>query len=404
MTESPSHQGQSMLEAILNSAVGAIITIDSRGLMQIVNPATLRLFGYSELELIGRNVSMLMPEPHQSRHDQYITNFLKSGVGKIIGIGRAVEGRRKNGSTFPMHLSVSTFEISGQQYFAGIVHDLSARARLQAEVDHQSALFRAVFDHVPEALIITSMQHQIVSVNPAATRIFGYAGEELDGASSAKLFETPSDFERARDAIASLMVEKSTLPHTTTARFCRKNGKAFSGQIAVAIIRSADGHDVGILGLVRDLTLQLKQEETLLKTQRLEAIGQLTGGVAHDFNNLLTIITGNLELIDGWVDDERVRDHVRRATGAADAGARLTSRLLTFARRRRLEPQIVNLNDQVLSMTEILHRTIGENIQLSTVLAPNLWPVLIDPGEIENAIVNLTINARDAMPKGVSSS
>ena len=93
MTESPSHQGQSMLEAILNSAVGAIITIDSRGLMQTVNPATLRLFGYSELELIGRNVSMLMPEPHQSRHDQYITNFLKSGVGKIIGIGRDVEGR-----------------------------------------------------------------------------------------------------------------------------------------------------------------------------------------------------------------------------------------------------------------------------------------------------------------------
>jgi CheY-like chemotaxis protein len=144
----------------------------------------------------------------------------------------------------------------------------------------------------------------------------------------------------------------------------------------------------------------MKREQALLKSQRLEAIGQLTGGVAHDFNNLLTIVTGNLELLEPFVDDERARDHVRRAAKAADAGARLTGRLLTFARRRHLEPEDVNLNDQVRVMTELLQRTLGEAIHLTTNLAPNLWTTRVDPSEIENAILNLAINARDAMPDG----
>lgn len=400
MTDTNPNQTQGMLEAILESAVGAIITIDTKGTIQTVNPATVRLFGYAEVDMIGRNVKMLMPEPHRANHDGYMAHYMETGERKIIGIGRDVEGRRKDGSLFPMHLSVSTFEVQGAHFFAGIVHDLSARSRLEIEVSRQSALFQAVFDHVPEPLIITDNNRHILLVNPAANRAFGYTQEELVGQSKAVLYEAQAEFDRVGQAFANITREHGETRSPISVSFRRKNGEVFPGQLVGAQIKGPNGDNAGILSLIRDMTLEQKREDARLKTQRLEAIGQLTGGVAHDFNNLLTIITGNLELLEDYIADPRGFDNLKRAQGAAEAGARLTSRLLTFARRRRLEPQTIDLNEQVRAMLELLTRTLGENIQLSTRLAYNLWKTRIDQSEIESAILNLAINARDAMPKG----
>jgi CheY-like chemotaxis protein len=132
----------------------------------------------------------------------------------------------------------------------------------------------------------------------------------------------------------------------------------------------------------------------------MEAVGQLTGGVAHDFNNLLTVILGNLELLEPKLADELSRSLAGEAREAAEMGARLTDRLLTFARRQRLETQSINLNEFVLGLAELLRRTIGTPIDLSTALATDLWPTVADPGQVESAVVNLVINARDAMPDG----
>jgi CheY-like chemotaxis protein len=132
----------------------------------------------------------------------------------------------------------------------------------------------------------------------------------------------------------------------------------------------------------------------------MEAFGQLTGGIAHDFNNLLTIVLGNLELLQPKLAGEDERALLHRAVDAAQMGARLTSRLLSFARRRRLAPELLNLNDLVLGLAELLKRSLGERVTLTTVLAGNLWPTRADPSEVENAILNLAINARDAMPQG----
>ena len=400
MTDHKPVEAHSMLEAILQSAVGAIITIDTRGVVQTVNPATVRLFGYDEAEMIGQNVKMLMPEPHRVRHDGYMAHHLATGERKIIGIGRDVEGQRKDGSLFPMHLSVSAFEVNGVHYFAGIVHDLSTRTRLEVEVSRQTALFQAVFDHVPEPLVISDAEQKILLVNPAANRVFGYTGEELVGKSTAVLCEIPEDYLGVEQDLSNLSIDQSESRRAIAVRFRRKNGDAFPGQLIGAAIRGQNGGLAGMLSLIRDTTLEQKQEDARLKTQRLEAIGQLTGGVAHDFNNLLTIITGNLELLEDYVADPRGVDNLKRAQSAAEAGARLTSRLLTFARRKRLEPQVLDLNDQVRAMLELLTRTLGENIQLSTRLAYDLWKTQIDQSEIESAILNLAINARDAMPTG----
>ena len=167
-----------MLHAILESAVNAILAIDSAGRIHSVNPAAERMFGYRADELLGQNVNMLMPEPYRSKHDGYLARYLTTGEKRIIGIGRGVEGQRKDGTVFPMHLAVGEFVVEGEPYFSGIVTDLSTHASLQAEIDRQSLLFQTVFDHVPEALVIADPNGQIILLNPAAMRMFGYEADE----------------------------------------------------------------------------------------------------------------------------------------------------------------------------------------------------------------------------------
>jgi PAS domain S-box-containing protein len=276
---SPSDAAQSAkLNGILESAVVAIITIDSRGIIESVNPATERLFGYEAVELEGQNVKILMPEPYRAEHDGYIESYARTSVKKIIGIGREVFGRRQDGTTFPVHLSVSEFEADGRRYFTGMIHDISDRK------------------HVETAL--------------------------------------------------------------------RESERRFA------------------------------------QAQKMEAVGQLTGGIAHDFNNLLLVITGNLELLEPHLTRDDSRELLKDAQDAAALGSKLTDQLLTFARRRHLDPQVIQLNQLVVSITEMLRRTLGEHISLSTSLTRDIWSTRADPDQFQSAIVNMAVNSRDAMPQG----
>lgn len=267
----PPDASASKLDAILEAAVDAIITIDARGVIESVNPAATRLFGYDAAELTGGNVNILMPPPFSAEHDGYIRRHLSTGERRIIGIGREVAGRKKDGSVFPMHLSVSRLEIGGATFFSGIIHDLTDRKAAEAALVH---------------------------------------------------------------------------------------------------------------------------------ARKMEAVGQLTGGVAHDFNNLLTVVTGNLELLAMQLTDRGQCELLREAQEAAGMGARLTERLLAFARRSHLEPEVVDMNGLALGLTDLLHRTLGGMVELSTALSPELWMTRADPSQVENMIVNLAVNARDAMPGG----
>ncbi|MBS0233242.1 MAG: PAS domain S-box protein [Proteobacteria bacterium] len=381
-----------MLKAILESAVAAILAIDSSGRIQSVNPAAEKMFGYSAAEMMGKPVNMLMPEPYRSQHDAYIGRHLATGEKRIIGIGREVQGLNKDGTIFPIHLSVGEFEVEGQRFFSGIINDLTARARLQAEIDRQSLLFQAVFDHVPEALVISSPDGEIILLNPAATRMFGYSADEAVNVEFSLFFSDPQDLQKLQ--------ESSSGSRTISTPLRRKDGTTLPGQGHVADIVGADGSRIAVVSLFRDMTEDLKQKEAALKSQRLEAIGQLSGGIAHDFNNLLTIISGNLELLEESITNPQDHELLIRASRAADSGARLTNRLLTFARRRQLAAEVINLNEQVRGMTELLRRTLGDTIELRTHLADDLWLARVDAGEVEAAVINLAINARDAMPDG----
>ncbi len=389
--------GAQMVEAALQTAVGAILIIDDRGLIQNINSACEKVFGFSAQELIGNNVSLLMPEPYRSRHDGYVKHHLDTGERRIIGIGRQVMGRRKSGAIFPMHLSVSAFEAEGRRYFTGIIIDLADQGTTDAL--REQALFQAIFNHLPDAVVVVDAAGQIILCNLAVTRVFGYAPEEMIGQPAINLYAGAAEHSRIRAIEKNLPTNDGTLAPLTI-RFRRKSGEEFPSETVMSALLDQSGAFIGLVSVVRDISHQVVQDEALRKSQRMEAVGQLTGGIAHDFNNLLTIITGNHELLEMDLTDKGQLDLLSRANDAALMGARLTHRLLTFARRRRLEPVVLDLNEQVLSMAELLRRTIGEAISLGTLLAPDLWRVRADPSEVENAVLNLAINARDAMLAG----
>jgi len=380
------------------SAVGAIFTIDERGSICIVNPATEKLFGYQPGELIGKNVSVLMTSEHRDRHDGYIQSYLRTGEARIIGIGREVEARRKDGSVFPVHLSVSTFTVGDRRYFAGILHDLGERRRMQGELSHQWSVFETVFNNVPNALIISDQSRRITLCNNTVAQMFGCGTGDLVGRPLSEIFASGADYERVRDGFTCR--DDGPSPEPLVAEYRSKSGAVFPGETIGAEILERSGERSGFLILIRDVSREIEQQMALHKAQRMEAFGQLTGGIAHDFNNLLTVIIGNHELLELRLLDVKDRTLLRRAQEAAEMGARLTSRLLTFARRRRLENVVLDLNDQVIGMAELLRRTLGEHVDVNTVLKPRLWQASADASEIENAILNLAINARDAMPKG----
>jgi PAS domain S-box-containing protein len=387
------------LKAILESAVAAIITIDASGRVETVNPAAERMFGYAAGEVIGRNISMLMPEPYRSQHDAYLAKYLATGKRQIIGIGREVAGLRKDGSTFPMHLSVGEFAIGSARFFTGTIVDLSAQRAAEQRFEREQALFRAIFESMPDPLVICDTSGAIRLVNPSFTRVFGYAEAEVLGESMARLFESSETWEAFAKAGAGAR-RRPTDASPASVRFRRKSGEVFPAETVEGAVVGSSGSGLGCLMLIHDATAERQQEALLLKAQRLEAVGQLTGGVAHDFNNLLTVILGNIELLEPKLRDELSRSLAAEAREAAEMGARLTDRLLTFARRQRLETQSLNLNEFVLGLIELLRRTIGAPIDLSTSLAPDLWPTMADPGQVESAVLNLVLNARDAMPSG----
>jgi PAS domain S-box-containing protein len=270
--EEAMRDSRARLQAILDTAVDAVVVIDAQGIIRQCNPAVERLLGFTSEELVGQNVCRLMPSPFRDEHGQYLNNYLTTGVRHVIGIGREVTARRKDGSLIAADLTVGEMEIMGERLFVGFMHDLSKRKRL---------------------------------------------------------------------------------------------------------------------------------EEELRQAHKMEAVGRLAGGIAHDFNNLLTIINGYSEvLVHRLRPDDPGHEMVRQVRKAGERAAALTQQLLAFSRRQPLAPIILDLNALIADMAVMLRRVIGEDVELITELNPDLCRTKADRVQLEQVLLNLAVNARDAMPGG----
>ncbi|WP_127142805.1 PAS domain S-box protein [Pelagibacterium montanilacus] len=272
-------------------------------------------------------------------------------------------------------------------------------ANTDATLAGQAAKLRAILESAVDAILTIDANGSIRTVNPAAERLFGYTQDEFLGRNVHFLMPEPyhSEHDEYLRAYRSTGRRKIIgIGREVVGR--RADGSHFPIHLAVSEFE-IDG-ETQFAGIIRDLSDHKETELALREVQKMEAMGQLTGGIAHDFNNLLTVIIGNLEMLDMRLKEESHRELANEALEAAEVGSRLTARLLAFARRSHLEPKSVNLNTFVLDLTDMLHRTLGETILLSSALSPSLWTVRADASQIESAIVNLAVNARDAMPDG----
>jgi PAS domain S-box-containing protein len=264
--------------------------------------------------------------------------------------------------------------------------------------------FRILVEGVTDyAIYMLDSGGAIVNWNPGAERIKGYGREEIIGQHFSR-FYTDED-RQAEIPRRALGTAADTGKYEAEGWRVRKDGSRFWAGVVINAIRDAKGELVGFAKITRDLTERKAAEERIHQAQKMEGIGQITGGVAHDFNNLLTVVIGNLESLQRHLgEDSPETDRLRRSAEGAMRGARraesLTQRLLAFSRQQPLDPKSVDVGRLVTGMSDLLCRTLGEEIALETVLAGGLWRAHADPNQLEVAILNLAVNARDAMPSG----
>jgi PAS domain S-box-containing protein len=397
-TSSQSNSEAAWLRAVVETAVDGVILIDAGGSVLMFNPACEKLFRYQAEEVIGKNVKVLMPGHYRDAHDGYLQNFHRTGERKIIGIGREVIGQRKDGSTFPMHLSVGEAkQEEGSSIFVGIVHDLTERERVDRVLRESAARLGAVVDTAVDGVILIDAQGLIMKFNPACEKLFKYRAEEVAGQNVRMLMPAPYRSEHdgyIRNFLTSGERKIIGIGREVVGR--RKDGSTFPMDLSVGEAKQ-DGESI-FVGIIHDLTDRKRTEEQLIQAQKMEAVGQLSGGIAHDFNNLLTVIVGNAEYLGEQLasreDLKRLADDI---CSAGERGAELTQRLLAFGRKQTLRPVATECNKLLDSMHKLLRRTMREDIDIKTDFDPDLRIAFADPAQLESAILNLALNAQDAM-------
>ncbi|MBZ9793861.1 PAS domain S-box protein [Rhizobium sp. 3T7] len=355
------------------------------------------MYGWAREEAVGENVYELLatqfPEPVENIHAQ-----LKSRgfwQGEIIH-------RHKSGHD--IHVATRCVLVNLTDGDLAVIQtnsDVSALRRAKDVVNAREAHLSSILDTVPDAMVVIDHRGNVLSFSKAAETLFGMSAEEICGRNVSNLM--PNPYRDAHDGYIDHYLttgEKRIIGYGRVVTGQRADGSQFPMELHVGET-TANGERI-FTGFVRDLTSRFKIEEDLRQSQKMEAVGQLTGGIAHDFNNLLTVISGNLEMIEDKLPPGQLRDILREAQDAAADGAKLTGQLLAFGRRQPLNPKPADLGQLLTGFSDLLRRTLGENIKLSTVISGSGLNVLVDSSQLQNAILNIALNARDAMPKGGS--
>ncbi|MEP7189092.1 MAG: PAS domain S-box protein, partial [Roseiflexaceae bacterium] len=273
------------------------------------------------------------------------------------------------------------------------------RTQAEAALRDSEVRFRTIFAHAAIGIGLVDMQGRSIEANPALTTMLGYSADDLRDMPFTT-FTHPDDMDNDVALFGELMAGTRDF-YAMQKRYIRKDGQVVWGNLRVSLIRNASGTPQFAIGMAEDVTERKRIEQQYLQAQKLDSIGRLAGGIAHDFNNLLTVILGNTDmLLEECGGDHPLHYDIAQIRAAADRAAALTRQLLAFSRKQVLVPSVVDLNAVVAGIAPLLKRLIGEHIMLSTNLAHDLGRVLADPGQLEQVIVNLVVNARDAMPEG----
>ena len=378
-------ESEERFRLLVEQAVDGIFLSDAAGRYVDANSAGCKMLGYTRDEMLSRTlVDVLAPEE---------VSRLPLAVAKLAEAQVTCSEwrfRRKDGSEI-------VGEIVGRQLpdgrLLGIIRDITQRKLAEDALRK----FSRVIEQTASSVIITDAEGIIEYVNPRFTEISGYKAYEVIGKRPNLLKTGQTTEEEYRQLWRTIKGGKVWRGEFKNRR---KDGSFYWTSAIISPIRDAHGHITHFADISEDITQRKESEEALAAARRMEAVGQLAGSVTHDFNNLLTVIIGNLEFAKAHAVDERVRKHLLVALDAASVGASFSQRVLSLARKRTLEPVILDLNSRVKEAVKLIERVAGEHIVLNFHLGPELWLTRADRGEIDSALLNLAANARDAMPKG----
>jgi len=397
--------------SILEAIPDAVVAVNQQGVMIQVNSQTESLFGYTRDELIGQKIEILVPDRQRPQHHLHREHFHQQPKIRRMGSGLDLYGRRRDGSEFAVEISLSPVATDDGTMVLSVIRDISDRKRIEEELrrvneeldrrksrelrDSQNRL-ALIVDSSQDAIIGKNLDGIITHWNKGAEHIYGYTAQEMIGRSitvlapEERMDEIPTILQKIRNGERVEYFESLRVT---------KDKRILNMSISVSPIYDAEGKVVGASTIARNISAQKKIEDQLRQSQKMEAVGRLAGGVAHDFNNLLGIITACSELLRGRVEGESLEylDNIREA---AKRGASLTRQLLAFSRRQPVQTQLLDLNERLKDISRLVHPLMGDDVEV--VLLPRSSSAIIeaDPSQLDQIVINLAVNSRDAMPHG----
>ena len=394
----PTESDEPRFRAILDAALDAVVSMDASGHITGWYRQAEVVFGWPAQDAIGRRLSdTIIPPRFREAHTRGLANYLATGEGPVLNRRVEVTALHRTGREFPVELTVVPIVRDGVAQFSAFIRDITERKRAEADLLHRQAYLDGLFEGAPEAIVIVDGRNRVDRVNGEFTRLFGHTPEQCLGRDLDELITPPELREEALQFCGDVAGGRSVTAETVR---CHRDGH--SVQVSVLCFPVRVGTDqVAAFGIYRDISARRALENRLLHSHKMESIGRLAGGVAHDFNNIITAIYGHLDSARAELEEGRSADaDLGQVERAARRAAELTQQLLGFARQQIVEPRVVNLNLLTRATESLLTRLLGEDVQLVLELDPSLGPVRMDPSQFEQVLVNLAVNARDAMPSG----
>ena len=397
---------------ILEMVPDATVVVDQSGTILEANQQTAVLFGYKREELLGQKIELLIPERHHAVHKEHRAEYGSQPRVRQMGAGLELFAQRKDGSEFPVEISLSPVHTAEGMVVLSALRDVSARKEVEHELrrahaelgertNRQIYEYRArlasIIDSSEDAIIGKNLDGTITSWNRGAEHIYGYTEQEMIGKSVSLL--APPDRPDEIPQILQKIRRGETVSHLESIRVT-KDGRYLNISLTVSPIRDEGGNIIGASAIGRDVTAQKRAEDQLRQSQKMEAIGRLAGGVAHDFNNILGIITACTELLRARFSADGSSQYIENIRKAAERGATLTRQLLAFSRQQVVQPTILDLNERLRETGKLLRPLMGDDVEVAIVPQTKAALIEADPMQLDQVVLNLAVNARDAMPKG----
>lgn len=386
--------------SVVGSAMDAIITLDETLRVIVFNEAAESMFGTPAWNALGSPLDRFLPKQYREGHSRHVREFGERGITTRSMVSPGIlSAVRANGEQFPIEATISHVEVAGQKLYTVILRDITERKRAEEAMRQSEARFRSIYEQAAVGIEQVSLDGRLLMVNAALCRMLGYEESELIGRRTQDITH-PEDNEREAELVDA-MQGGDRHSYEIEKRYQHRDCSTVWVNVTSSVMSDAAGAPLYRISVIQNVTERKRAEEQLKQAQKMEAIGRLAGGVAHDFNTLLNVMLGYAELLLSELPlGHALRDRVLQIKNSGMTGAMLTKQLLAFSRKQVIAQEVLDLRDVVSKLSPILGRLLRDDVELTVECSLESCPVKVDPGQIQQLILNLVANAGDAMPNG----